>query len=87
MTRGQLSLMDKPVKVSTRLLVGELAGTFVVFALALFLSAGTFRWVAGWSFLILFFGFAIIMVPWLLKHDPGLLQERIVGLEEPNQTD
>jgi protein-S-isoprenylcysteine O-methyltransferase Ste14 len=62
-----------------RLLVAELAGTFVVFALALFLSAGTFKWIAGWSFLILFFGYAIISTPWLLKHDPDLLQERITG--------
>jgi protein-S-isoprenylcysteine O-methyltransferase Ste14 len=72
--------------VDIKLLVLELAGAFVVFALALFIPAGTFKWITGWSFLILFFGFAISMVPWLLKHDPGLLQERITGLGKPDQT-
>ena len=66
-------------------LVAQILGLFIAFALALFLPAGTFRWVAGWCFLILFFGFVVIISLWLLKHDPGLLQERMTGLRRPNQ--
>ena len=73
------------IDVNIRLLVAEFAGTFVVSVLALFIPAGTFRWIASWSFLILSFGFAIIMVSWLLKHDPELLQERITGLGRSDQ--
>jgi protein-S-isoprenylcysteine O-methyltransferase Ste14 len=77
----EMSALD----VNIRLLVAELAGTFVVFALALFIPAGTIRWIVGWSFLILSFAFSIIMVSWLLKHDPELLQERIAGLGKSDQ--
>ena len=44
-----------------KLLTVEIAGTFVVFALALFLAAGTLAWPAGWAFLVLFFGFTIAL--------------------------
>ena len=60
-------------------------GLFAGIALALFLAAGTIRWIAGWCFLILYFGFVIIMSLWLLKNDPSLLQERITGLKKPNR--
>lgn len=63
--------------VNIKLLVGQTIGIFLVFALALFLSAGTIAWLAGWSFLILFLGFFLAVNQWLLKHNPGLLQERL----------
>jgi protein-S-isoprenylcysteine O-methyltransferase Ste14 len=52
-------------------------GMFILFALALFLPAGSLTWLAGWVFLILFFGFFTIVNIWLFKHNPGLLQERM----------
>ncbi len=76
--------MNKTV-INFKLLAAESIVTFAVIALALFLSAGTFRWVAGWCFLILFFGFFVVMSLWLYKHDPGLLQERMTGLGKQNQ--
>lgn len=54
-------------------------GLLVVFALALFLAAGTVFWPAGWAFLVLFFGANAALARWLLRHDPGLLQERMTG--------
>ena len=54
-------------------------GLFVVFALALFLGAGTIFWPAGWAYLVLFFGGNVALARWLLRHDPGLLQERMTG--------
>jgi protein-S-isoprenylcysteine O-methyltransferase Ste14 len=63
--------------VNIKLLVGQTIGLFLVFALALFLPAGAITWLAGWSFLVLFFGFFLAVNLWLFKHNPGLLQERL----------
>ncbi len=40
-----------------KVLVAKVVGLFVVFALALFLPAGTIAWFAAWVFLALFFSF------------------------------
>jgi protein-S-isoprenylcysteine O-methyltransferase Ste14 len=63
----------------------QIAGLFVAFALALFLPAGTLVWPAGWTFLVLFFGFTVAMSAWLLGHDPALLQERMKGTRQSGQ--
>ncbi|HEY9152330.1 MAG TPA: isoprenylcysteine carboxylmethyltransferase family protein, partial [Anaerolineales bacterium] len=55
----------------------EITGFFAMFALALFLPAGTLAWTAGWIFLLLFFGFYLAVTLWLYKHNPGLMQERM----------
>jgi protein-S-isoprenylcysteine O-methyltransferase Ste14 len=57
--------------------VWQIAGFFIAFALALFLPAGTFAWMAGWVFLALFFGFYVALTLWLRQHNPALLQERL----------
>ncbi len=51
--------------------------TFLIMALALFVPAGTGVWLAGWAYLILFFVFGAAVTLWLLRHDPGLLEERM----------
>jgi protein-S-isoprenylcysteine O-methyltransferase Ste14 len=65
------------MQVNVKLQVGETIGFFVVFALALFLPAGTLAWQAGWVFLLLFFSFYIAVNVWLFRHNPGLIQERL----------
>jgi protein-S-isoprenylcysteine O-methyltransferase Ste14 len=70
---------------SLKMLTVQIAGMFIVFALALFLAAGTVAWTAGWAFLVLFFGFTIALSAWLLKHNPGLLTERMTGIGKPDQ--
>ena len=67
-----------------KLVVGQIAGVFLVFALALFLPAGTIAWPAGWLFLVLFVGFFASVTLWLFKHNPGLLRERM-RMSSPNQ--
>ncbi len=57
----------------------------MVFGLALFLAAGTVAWLSGWIFLVLFSGFTIAVTRWLLRHNPGLLKERMTGIGKPNQ--
>lgn len=71
--------------VNLKLLTVQIAGMFVVFALSLFLAAGAVIWPAGWVFLILFFGFTVTLSRWLLRHNPGLLTERIMGIGKPDQ--
>jgi protein-S-isoprenylcysteine O-methyltransferase Ste14 len=57
---------------------------FAIMALPLFLAAGTLAWPAGWIYLILLYGWLFIGILLLLKHNPGLLAERI-NVSPPNQ--
>jgi protein-S-isoprenylcysteine O-methyltransferase Ste14 len=75
----------KGPKINLALLAAQIGGMFVVFAAALFLAAGTVAWLAGWAFLLLFFGFVVALSAWLLRHDPGLLTERMTGVGKANQ--
>jgi len=50
---------------------------FQVMALALFVPAGTVAWPAAWVFLGLIFVCGLPMTWWLLKYDPGLIEERM----------
>ena len=63
--------------INLKLLVGQIVFLFLVFALALFLPAGTFSWPAGWIFLVLFFSFVCAITFWLFHYNPGLLKERM----------
>lgn len=69
------------MKINRGLLIAQVVGLFVVFALLLFGAAGTTSWWAGWWFLILFFGFVTAISLWLLGYNPALLQERMTGLK------
>ena len=50
---------------------------FVFMALVLFVAAGTGAWSAAWVYLMLFALFSIALTRWLLRHNPGLIEERI----------
>jgi len=63
--------------VNIKVLLGQLAYLFLFFTLPLFLAAGTIAWPAGWIFLVLFFTFTVTLTLWLLRHNPGLLKERM----------
>ncbi len=73
------------MRVNLKLLTVQIVGMFVVLALALFVAAGTLVWRAGWAFLVLFFGFTVALSRWLLRHNPGLLTERMTGIGKPDQ--
>lgn len=57
--------------------IGQGVVFFVLFALALFVPAGTLAWPSGWIFLVLFFGFYALIGAWLARHNPALLEERL----------
>jgi protein-S-isoprenylcysteine O-methyltransferase Ste14 len=71
--------------VNLKLLIAEFIALFVVFALVLFLSAGTVFWLAGWVYLLLFFAADAALGVWLFRHDPGLLKERMSGFGKPGE--
>ena len=49
----------------------------IVFALLLFVAAGTVDWPACWVFLVLFFGPAALLTAITARRDPALLAERM----------
>ncbi len=74
-----------PDDVNRKLLLVEFIALFAVFALILFLAAGTVFWLAGWVYLAMFFAGDGALALWLLKHDPGLLKERMSGFGKPGE--
>jgi protein-S-isoprenylcysteine O-methyltransferase Ste14 len=56
--------------------VAGLANLTVVLGLALFVPAGTARFIEGWAFLALFSGAALAITLYLAKRDPALLERR-----------
>jgi protein-S-isoprenylcysteine O-methyltransferase Ste14 len=73
------------MRVSLVQLAANIFGMAVVFALTLFLAAGTLAWPAGWAYLVLMFGFTIGISLWLLRHNPELLAERLSGVGRADQ--
>ena len=72
------------MQINVKILVVQSLSLFVIFALALFLPAGTTVWPIGWIYLVLFFGFFLGINAWLFRHNPRLLQERM-SLARPDQ--
>jgi protein-S-isoprenylcysteine O-methyltransferase Ste14 len=72
------------MKINLLLLAGQIVFLFLVFALLLFLAAGTIAWSAAWTFLGLFFVFVIAITIWLYQSNPSLLKERM-KVSSPDQ--
>jgi protein-S-isoprenylcysteine O-methyltransferase Ste14 len=64
------------MSLKTKVMVVE-SVEFLVMALALFLPAGTVAWPAAWVFLSLLLVCSLPITWWLLKYDPGLIEERL----------
>ncbi len=72
------------MQIDLKPLVVQSLALLLSLALALFLPAGTINWLAGWLYLILFFGFFLGVNAWLWRHNPALLQERM-RMSRPDQ--
>jgi len=59
---------------------------FLVFSLVFFLAAGTVFWFYGWIFLILLGIFSFVTLLWVLRHNPGLIKERMTGFKPDEPT-
>jgi protein-S-isoprenylcysteine O-methyltransferase Ste14 len=56
-----------------------------VMAALLFIPAGTADWPAAWIFLLGMAAWSTAMGAWLVRHDPGLLAERMAPLYQQGQ--
>jgi protein-S-isoprenylcysteine O-methyltransferase Ste14 len=74
-----------PARVNLAKLVVQTAVTQLVLGLALFLPAGTLRWPAGWIFIGLMLGISVVESVWLIRYNPGLMNERMSGLGRKDQ--
>jgi protein-S-isoprenylcysteine O-methyltransferase Ste14 len=54
----------------------SLAVTWLVMGAALFLSAGTLRWLHGWLFLAVFLFLTLVAMAWLLRVNPDIFVAR-----------
>jgi protein-S-isoprenylcysteine O-methyltransferase Ste14 len=81
MIEGNLQKME----VNIRQLAIEIIVMTAVFAMTLFLSAGTLAWPAGWAYLVLVLGFTVVESIWLLRFNPDLLAERLTGIGKQDQ--
>src|SRR5512138_989665 len=72
------------MQIDLKALVVQSLVLLISLAAALFLPAGTFAWLSGWIYLVLFFGFFLGTNAWLFRHNPALLQERM-RLSRPDQ--
>jgi len=52
-------------------------GMFLLTGFLLFASAGTFYWVDGWWFLVLYIAAGLAVTLWLARNDPALLRSRM----------
>ena len=58
----------------------------LILGLVLFLAAGTPSWLYEWIYLLLFYGFSSGLVLWMLRHNPGLIEERTAGFKSNEPT-
>ena len=58
---------------------------FFVFAVLLFGAAGTLFWPAAWAFLLVFFGWKLVITVIIAHEDPALLDERTKSLLQEGQ--
>ncbi len=72
--------------VNLKALAAQTVWLFFMFALPLFVGAGTVAWVAGWVFMALFFAFVFAITFWLYRHNPALLTERMAGQKAGQKT-
>jgi protein-S-isoprenylcysteine O-methyltransferase Ste14 len=75
--------METNTKLIPRML-SQFVIVVLLFTVALFVPAATVEWPAGWIYLALFFSFFAAVNLWLLRHNPGLLEERL-RMSSPDQ--
>lgn len=71
-----------PAKISNREIIAKVAMALFLYGALLFGSAGTLDWPEAWLFLIVYSAWAIPVVAWLKKNNPGLLEERMAFLKK-----
>ncbi len=80
---AQPNSLNKPAHIWLRLLI-----RMIFFAVALMWPAGTLYWWEAWAVVTLWTGFGLTITPYLMKHDPALLAERmrLVPIQKDQQS-
>lgn len=63
-------------KVSIRSLLPNLLAVFLGLAVLLFTPAGRLDWIQAWAFILAFGGFLTFYGLWVVRNDPGQINER-----------
>jgi len=70
--------------INPKILITLLIET-LVFSLVPFIAAGTLFWLYDWIFLILLYTWSFVTVLWVPRHNPGLIEERVVTGFNPDE--
>jgi protein-S-isoprenylcysteine O-methyltransferase Ste14 len=65
--------------------IAQTGAALAVMGGILFGAAGDWRWPQAWAFLIIFAGATAVVSAYLLRNDPGLLDERLGGITRKAQ--
>jgi hypothetical protein len=76
--------MSREVAMVLRLIVQTLVW-YGAMGLALFLAAGTAKWIGAWVFLVQMIGFSLVGGLWFARRDPDLVRERLAPLIQKDQ--
>lgn len=72
-----------PAEYSTKIFLAKAFVSTLVVGAGLFALGGTFDWPAAWLYLGLSFAWSTLTVPWLRKHNPELLEKRLLAATSP----
>ena len=76
-----------PTKQSVISLLPNLLIVVVCLAVLLFLPAGRLDWFQAWAFVLAFSGFLIVYGLWVVRNDPGQMDERSRGGQNTKRWD
>ena len=71
--------------INPKILITLLIET-LIFSLVPFIAAGTLFWFYGWIFLILLYIYSFVTLLWVLRHNPGLITERVAVFKPDEPT-
>lgn len=74
-----------PTKMSIPNILARWLSFVLLFAILLFVPAGTLNWLEAWLFLGLYVAFSLFAGTWMLKNSPGLLEERLKVEKRPGK--
>jgi len=74
-----------PTEISIPNILVRWIAIVLVFAILLFVPAGTMNWPEAWIFLGLYITFSIVVGTWMWKNNPGLLVERLHVEKRPGK--
>jgi len=71
--------------INPKILITLLIET-LIFSLVPFIAAGTLFWFYGWIFLILLYIYSFVTLLWVLRHNSGLITERVAVFKPDEPT-